>query len=283
MRTNYCAGRMRSIEGQPLLGLCLDNQGENPLPRPILRFDLEAITLQGETVSYIASSSILLRCISTRRGARLWLLMSLIVLAAGLELSFVGLQSRVVKAGRETSARLLTTSSLQLSAAAYSVAENAGSVAITVIRTGDHIGAITVDYVTDDGSATARTDYTITSGTLSFAAGEASKTFSIPIADDTYEESSETFYVILSNATGAGLLAPSIAIVTITDNDTPPLATANAMEDARFFVLQHYSDFLSRPARSGRNRLLDRPDQQLWVQRNVPASKAHWCFGSLLR
>ena len=42
-------------------------------------------------------------------------------------------------------------------------------------------GRLTVDYATADGTATAGSDYTTTSGTLTFAAGERSKTVSVPI------------------------------------------------------------------------------------------------------
>lgn len=135
--------------------------------------------------------------------------------------------------------------SLRLSAAAYSVAENAGSLTIPVTRAGDTSVATTVEFVTNDGSAIERTDYTIASGTLTFAPGQSSETISIVIGDDTYQEGNENLYVILSNATGASLVTPSIAIVTITDDDTAP-ASVNLVEDARLFIRQQYSDFLNR-------------------------------------
>ena len=64
---------------------------------------------------------------------------------------------------------------------------------------------VTVDYATSDGTADAGDDYTAQSGTLSFDAGETSKTVSVSIADDTENESDETFTVTLSNASGADL------------------------------------------------------------------------------
>ena len=66
-------------------------------------------------------------------------------------------------------------------------------------------GTVTVDYATSDGSADAGDDYTAKSGTLSFSAGETSKTISIAIEDDIENESDETFTVTLSNASGANL------------------------------------------------------------------------------
>ena len=62
----------------------------------------------------------------------------------------------------------------------------------------------TVDYRTQDGTATAGSDYTLMSGTLTFAPGEDEKTVSVPIADDTVEDSGETLTLVLSNASGAG-------------------------------------------------------------------------------
>ena len=63
--------------------------------------------------------------------------------------------------------------------------------------------AVTVDYATADGSATAGEDYTAASGTLTFAAGERRKTVSVAILDDAIDEGEETFLFRLSNAKGA--------------------------------------------------------------------------------
>ena len=62
---------------------------------------------------------------------------------------------------------------------------------------------VTVDYATADGTAKAGEDYTATSGTLTFAAGERAKTVRVPILDDAIDEGQETFKVRLSNARGA--------------------------------------------------------------------------------
>ena len=63
--------------------------------------------------------------------------------------------------------------------------------------------SVTVDYATADGTATAGEDYTATSGTLTFAAGERVKTVSVPILDDGHDEGHETFLLRLSNVVGA--------------------------------------------------------------------------------
>ena len=63
--------------------------------------------------------------------------------------------------------------------------------------------AVTVRYRTADGTATAGSDYTAASGTVTFAAGETSKTVNVRILDDSVEDSGETFFVELSNPSGA--------------------------------------------------------------------------------
>ena len=64
---------------------------------------------------------------------------------------------------------------------------------------------VTVDYATQDGTATAGSDYTSTSGTLTFAAGDTTKTVSVPITDDTADDDGETFKLALSNVSGANV------------------------------------------------------------------------------
>ena len=56
---------------------------------------------------------------------------------------------------------------------------------------------VTVDYATSDGTAVAGSDYTATSGTLTFAAGETDKTVSVPVLDDAHDEGSETLTLVL--------------------------------------------------------------------------------------
>ena len=62
---------------------------------------------------------------------------------------------------------------------------------------------VTVQYRTRDGTATAASDYTSTSGTLVFAPREDEKTVSVPITDDAVEDDGETFTLVLTNAWNA--------------------------------------------------------------------------------
>jgi hypothetical protein len=118
---------------------------------------------------------------------------------------------------------------IQLSASAYSVAENGASVTITATRTGGSNGAVGVSYATTNGTALSGSDYTTASGTLSWANGDtANKTFAVTILNDTVSESTETFTASISTPTGGATLgSPSSATVTITDDDpsTPTVPT----------------------------------------------------------
>ncbi len=152
--------------------------------------------------------------------------------------------------------------SFQFSGSPYTVNEGTLSVTVTITRTGDTSGTSTVDYTTTDadsftvncanfaGNAFARCDFSTSVDTLTFGPTETSKTFEIPIINDSWAEGTETFGVLLSNPTGgASLGSPSTAVITITDNET--VNGPNPIFTTPFFVRQHYLDFLSREPEVG--------------------------------
>ncbi len=102
---------------------------------------------------------------------------------------------------------------------------NSGSknATFTVTLAGTSTGPTTVTYATVNGTATAGSDYTATTGTLSFATGETTKTINVPIIGDTTVEGNETFLVNLTNPTNA-ILSDSQGSGTITNDDTNALA-----------------------------------------------------------
>ena len=64
---------------------------------------------------------------------------------------------------------------------------------------------LTVSYATADGTATAGSDYTVKSGTLTFTnAAAGSQTFTVQTSEDTFDESDETFTVTISSPSGGG-------------------------------------------------------------------------------
>jgi hypothetical protein len=139
----------------------------------------------------------------------------------------------------------LVTSTFQFSAAGYSVGEGDGSILITVTRTGNLTDAAAVDFATADGTARQKSKYTSAAGTLTFAPGIDNRTFRVLLIDNQLAEGEQTLNLLLSNPAVSGLNTPARAILTIGDNDTT-LATTNSLDDARYFVTQHYYDFLSR-------------------------------------
>ena len=79
-------------------------------------------------------------------------------------------------------------------------------------------GTVRVDYATSDGSASAGSDYTTASGTLTFAPGEREKTVAVTVLDDAHDEGEETLTLTLSNAEGAEI-ADDTATGTIANSD----------------------------------------------------------------
>lgn len=111
---------------------------------------------------------------------------------------------------------------IYLKSATSSISEGGGTVTITAGRKNGASGAVGVNYATvGGGTATAGSDYTAASGTLSWSAlNIADQTFTIPIIDDTDYESDETVNLALTTPTGGATLGtPSTAVLTITDND----------------------------------------------------------------
>jgi Calx-beta domain len=110
-----------------------------------------------------------------------------------------------------------------LSIAAASVTEG-GNLMFTVSRTGITTSAVSVQYVSASGTATTGTDFTAVSGTLSFAAGEISKTISVATVNDVAVEANETLTVTLSAPSAGATLGTAVGTGTINDNDSaaPP-------------------------------------------------------------
>lgn len=97
-----------------------------------------------------------------------------------------------------------------------------GQITFTVTRSSGS-GTSSVSYATSDGTAHAGADYTGTSNSLSFAAGDTAKTFTVSTNNDTIvnQPQSRNFTVNLSNASGA-TIGTGQATGTINDNDSPP-------------------------------------------------------------
>lgn len=100
------------------------------------------------------------------------------------------------------------------------VAEGANSV-LTITKAGTTGSTCYVSYATASGTATSGSDFTATSGTVTFLPSQTTQTVSVPTIDDTTTESAETFTMSLSSPTGGSVLGtPNSATATINDNDT---------------------------------------------------------------
>ena len=119
-----------------------------------------------------------------------------------------------------------------LSIADAAVAEG-GTAEFVVTLTPASTETVTVNFETADGTAKAGSDYTQTSATLTFTAGQPTKTISVSTVDDDAQESDERFTVTLRNPDGA-TLDDHTGEGTIRDNDddgggrTPELSIGDA-------------------------------------------------------
>jgi len=119
------------------------------------------------------------------------------------------------------------TGILQFTSATYTGTESGGAITITVQRTGGTSGSVSVQYATSNGTATAGSDYTAASGTLTWADGDATnKSFTVTPISDAVAEGTETVNLTLSNVTGGATLgAQSTATLNITDSTIIPTIT----------------------------------------------------------
>ncbi len=118
--------------------------------------------------------------------------------------------------------------------AANEVLNTDGSITLTVTRTASDSNlsnTASVAYTTADGTGVAGTDYTATSGTLTFAAGETVKTINIPVLTRSTPSGDHTFALNLTPtvASGRSALAPSY---TVEVEDTRPALVNVAQAEA---------------------------------------------------
>ena len=112
-------------------------------------------------------------------------------------------------------------------------------------------GALTVDYATSDGSAQAGVDYTAASGTLTFRAGESSRTIEVAVLDDSHDDGGETLTLTLSNPS-SGRLTDAGATGTIVNRDPLPRALlARFGRTAAVHVVEHVEERLQAPRDPG--------------------------------
>ncbi len=107
---------------------------------------------------------------------------------------------------------------------------NAGTTAFTftVTLSAASASTVTVNYATADGTATAGSDYTATSGTLTFNPGVLTQPITVNVSGDTTVEANETFFVNLSTPVNA-TIATGQGTGTILNDDAAPFVAASAI------------------------------------------------------
>ncbi len=133
--------------------------------------------------------------------------------------------------------------SLQFSQESYPVMESVGNVLVTVTRLGGTTGAVSVEYFTLDDTALEGIDYSETTGVLSWADGDSStKTFLVPIVDDSVIEGEEKITLTLHNQTGSATLGVyNVANINISDDDDPAAQDTLQFSTATYTVSENGS------------------------------------------
>lgn len=109
---------------------------------------------------------------------------------------------------------------LAMGAATRSLAEGSGAQEIVVTRSGTGIGAVSVNYAINNGTAQNGVHFTGVNGQLIWGAGDIDpRVIPVTILDDGATNATRTFSVTLSGAAGITIGAPATTTVSITDND----------------------------------------------------------------
>jgi hypothetical protein len=140
---------------------------------------------------------------------------------------------------------------VELAKSTYTVAQNAGSLTVTVNRVGGSAGAASISYATKSGTAVAGTDFTSSSGTLKWSdADGASKTFSIPISGSSPFSGTRSFSVTLSNPTGSTLASPASASIAISGGAAAAIGSLQ-LSSSSFTVAQSAGNLTVTVNRTG--------------------------------
>ena len=142
------------------------------------------------------------------------------------------------------------TATLAFSEATYTIAEDAGTLAVPVVLSAQASNAVGFTVSTTDGTATAPGDYTAVSNqALSIAAGQTRVEFTISIADDSLTEGEESFTVALSvTSPPAGISLGSTASATVTIGDDDMVSIGETTYESRCAGCHAPSNFFGAPA-----------------------------------
>lgn len=138
-----------------------------------------------------------------------------------------------------------------------------GTLSFTVTKAGLTSFSHNVSYTTANNTATAGSDYTATSGTLSFTAGQASKTISVITIQETIVESDESLYVNLSSATNSASISDAQGVGTINNDDSNIIAVNSSGAVQSPYTLE--TVFLPYPSNFFFRRLKDASANTVYI------------------
>jgi len=150
-------------------------------------------------------------------------------------------------------ASVLVNGAVAMSASTYTVARTAGSINLTVRRSGGTQGALSVSYKTVNGTALSGVQFTGKTGTLTWASGDgANKTINIPISSAAVFAGTKWFAVRLTAGTGTIVGTPSNATVNIAGSTSSASVTSTVTMSASFYsVAQSASAITLTVVRNG--------------------------------
>ncbi|MGC8886730.1 MAG: Calx-beta domain-containing protein [Verrucomicrobiia bacterium] len=102
---------------------------------------------------------------------------------------------------------------------AYSIGENQTNATLTIIRDGGTIGSVTINLITQNGTAIQGVDFIAPQTQIVFEEAETFKKVTIPVIDDNVMRGDRQFYVSITNTEQTLIGQPSAAVVTIVEND----------------------------------------------------------------
>jgi hypothetical protein len=151
----------------------------------------------------------------------------------------------LVSSSNDNSVEFVSPGTLGFAEAVFSTPEDPGvqELTVTVTRTGDFEGPVSIKYATSDGTAhsggsptAGQADYTPTSGTLTWDDGiGGDKTFKITILHDSLNEGKELINLVLTDATGGPALGLTSAAVAIDPSDGQVIDARAKLPAATFF------------------------------------------------
>jgi hypothetical protein len=131
---------------------------------------------------------------------------------------------------------------LQFASSSFTYRQDAGTVFITVTRTGDLSSSLTVTYTVSNGTAVAGTNYRATSpGSVVFNPGDASKTFPITLLSTAPNRGTLTINLALTSISlpGAQFGAPQTATVFVTSSKAQTIGIFDPSSATWYLRLQN--------------------------------------------